>query len=466
MCDCATGLFHSRLLRLGQLRSGVLPSHGVRLKKTQLKTKAANSQKLPKQFQKDVGKQKEQSGSVDQHMMGAPEGKAFLPQDDVCMRGEPEAEGCSASTPNLSCELQRYDSGNDEPEAEANPSDEETDCWHKGTEQMEGTSNEAAVQAAPAEKEPVALLAEHCGAVDSTWAGVAFDHFQSFHGGLPSGSTTVADVAQGGRLEAAIGEQCDKHEEPEGSKNRAKNNEKPMCAKDEDVEELAPEDEAIDELAPAVDNYAEKQMQAEDEDVEKPVAAGDEDVEKRVAKDKATDELVLAEDEAIEKLAPAADKYVENHMPAEYEHVEKRTAAGDQDIEKRVAEDEPTEELALAEDEDVEKRVAEVLMQSRHDHKTQQTGPEQQEISVDLGRHETTPVDSLVSKSQEPQVIEYSLEQLTNQQVWRKLAIEPTTRETLLGDVKFQELFGMDKQAFAKLPKWKRDTLKKKVQLF
>ena len=38
-------------------------------------------------------------------------------------------------------------------------------------------------------------------------------------------------------------------------------------------------------------------------------------------------------------------------------------------------------------------------------------------------------------------------------------------KETYLSDSDFQEAFGMDKAAFAKLPKWKQVNAKKKAQL-
>jgi len=44
--------------------------------------------------------------------------------------------------------------------------------------------------------------------------------------------------------------------------------------------------------------------------------------------------------------------------------------------------------------------------------------------------------------------------------------VDKSSRETYLEDEKFQELFGMDKQAFAALPGWKRTGAKKKHKLF
>merc|ERR1712061_20139 len=61
---------------------------------------------------------------------------------------------------------------------------------------------------------------------------------------------------------------------------------------------------------------------------------------------------------------------------------------------------------------------------------------------------------------------EDSLAQLTDAAVWRDLGIPATERETFLPESKFQELFGVSKADFAKLPKWKRDGQKKKHGLF
>lgn len=60
----------------------------------------------------------------------------------------------------------------------------------------------------------------------------------------------------------------------------------------------------------------------------------------------------------------------------------------------------------------------------------------------------------------------YTLEQMTDKRVWEKLDIVSTERETYLPQSVFQELFGTSKEAFAKLPKWKRDNVKKKHGLF
>lgn len=61
----------------------------------------------------------------------------------------------------------------------------------------------------------------------------------------------------------------------------------------------------------------------------------------------------------------------------------------------------------------------------------------------------------------------YTLEQLTDKRTWEALdGVVPTERETYLPDGAFEELFGMPKADFAKLPKWKKDNAKKKHGLF
>lgn len=60
----------------------------------------------------------------------------------------------------------------------------------------------------------------------------------------------------------------------------------------------------------------------------------------------------------------------------------------------------------------------------------------------------------------------YTLQQMTDKRVWEKLDVVSTERETYLPESVFQELFGTSKEAFAKLPKWKRDNAKKKHDLF
>ena len=45
-------------------------------------------------------------------------------------------------------------------------------------------------------------------------------------------------------------------------------------------------------------------------------------------------------------------------------------------------------------------------------------------------------------------------------------AVDKLNLETNLNDTEFESLFKMDRAAFAKLPKWKRNGAKKKVGLF
>jgi len=62
--------------------------------------------------------------------------------------------------------------------------------------------------------------------------------------------------------------------------------------------------------------------------------------------------------------------------------------------------------------------------------------------------------------------VSFSLEELQESRTWQKLGVEPTERESYLTPEDFQETFKMDKESFAKLPKWKRDGLKRKALLF
>lgn len=60
----------------------------------------------------------------------------------------------------------------------------------------------------------------------------------------------------------------------------------------------------------------------------------------------------------------------------------------------------------------------------------------------------------------------YTLAQLTEDSEWRKLGVPPAEREMFLADDVFEELFMMSKQDLDKVPKWKRDELKRKHCLF
>jgi len=75
------------------------------------------------------------------------------------------------------------------------------------------------------------------------------------------------------------------------------------------------------------------------------------------------------------------------------------------------------------------------------------------------------PKDTLVTGAP-PQEGTFTLEQLTDKRIWEKLDIKSAERETYLPDTVFAELFGMSKDDFSKLPKWKKDGAKKKHGLF
>lgn len=59
----------------------------------------------------------------------------------------------------------------------------------------------------------------------------------------------------------------------------------------------------------------------------------------------------------------------------------------------------------------------------------------------------------------------YTLKQLTCAPEFRPDDVDPKNREALLEDGEFQEVFKMDKTAFAALPKWKQAAAKKKANL-
>mmetsp|Transcript_13460 Transcript_13460/g.29431 ORF Transcript_13460/g.29431 Transcript_13460/m.29431 type:complete len:327 (+) Transcript_13460:83-1063(+) len=60
----------------------------------------------------------------------------------------------------------------------------------------------------------------------------------------------------------------------------------------------------------------------------------------------------------------------------------------------------------------------------------------------------------------------YTLEQLTEKHIWEKLDVKANERETYLSPKDFEALFAMSKDDFTKLPKWKKENLKKKHNLF
>mmetsp|Transcript_96 Transcript_96/g.162 ORF Transcript_96/g.162 Transcript_96/m.162 type:complete len:545 (+) Transcript_96:55-1689(+) len=59
-----------------------------------------------------------------------------------------------------------------------------------------------------------------------------------------------------------------------------------------------------------------------------------------------------------------------------------------------------------------------------------------------------------------------SLEDLRDANVWKLKGVDPSKREEYLSDDAFKAVFGMSKEEFTKLPKWKRDKLKKEHKLF
>ena len=58
----------------------------------------------------------------------------------------------------------------------------------------------------------------------------------------------------------------------------------------------------------------------------------------------------------------------------------------------------------------------------------------------------------------------YSLEVLKGKEIPQD--VDPAKKEAYLSEAQFQEVFGMDKEAFEAMPGWKKETLKKKVGLF
>lgn len=60
----------------------------------------------------------------------------------------------------------------------------------------------------------------------------------------------------------------------------------------------------------------------------------------------------------------------------------------------------------------------------------------------------------------------FTLAELQDQQIWLAKGVISTERERYLDDATFLKLFGVNKEEFAKLPKWKRDQQKKTHGLF
>jgi len=76
------------------------------------------------------------------------------------------------------------------------------------------------------------------------------------------------------------------------------------------------------------------------------------------------------------------------------------------------------------------------------------------------------PPEAAAPSATPAEVVELTLEELQDANVWREKNIVATEKERYLPDSVFASLFGMDKEAFAKLPKWKRDNKKKEHGLF
>jgi hypothetical protein len=60
----------------------------------------------------------------------------------------------------------------------------------------------------------------------------------------------------------------------------------------------------------------------------------------------------------------------------------------------------------------------------------------------------------------------FTLDQLKDRDFWTQKDVDPTNRELYLNDAEFVAIFPMGKEAFTKMPKWKRDNEKKKHGLF
>jgi len=59
-----------------------------------------------------------------------------------------------------------------------------------------------------------------------------------------------------------------------------------------------------------------------------------------------------------------------------------------------------------------------------------------------------------------------SLTDAQNKELCARFSIDPGAREQSLSEEVFEEFFGMTKEEFSKLPKWKRDAAKKKLSLY
>merc|ERR1719166_414449 len=73
------------------------------------------------------------------------------------------------------------------------------------------------------------------------------------------------------------------------------------------------------------------------------------------------------------------------------------------------------------------------------------------------------------SEDDGPEEFFYSLAELVDPTLWRckpDVAEQPHEREQFLAPDIFEVVFGMAKDEFAKMPKWKQSNLKKQHQLF
>jgi len=89
--------------------------------------------------------------------------------------------------------------------------------------------------------------------------------------------------------------------------------------------------------------------------------------------------------------------------------------------------------------------------------------------SVTAEPPETSFGDSTEDDSFVQEHVFYSLEELTDPCLWKRkpdIAERPDEREQFLAPSVFETVFGMTKEDFAKLPKWKMSNLKKERMLF
>jgi len=103
-------------------------------------------------------------------------------------------------------------------------------------------------------------------------------------------------------------------------------------------------------------------------------------------------------------------------------------------------------------------------------HQVKQLQQEMRSASAEQLSRADGPKQQQQQQQQQPHQVgrslSFGLEDLQDKKTWLKLGVEPAERETYLSPEDFQEVFKMDKESFAKLPKWKRDNLKKRALLF